>query len=53
MADKLGARLPMSARRDELDDLAVEINRTLDEIERLMIEAISPGASVGVSCVST
>ncbi len=36
-------RLPISKHRDELDMLAVIVNRMLDEIERLMAEAKSVG----------
>jgi signal transduction histidine kinase len=38
MRGDLGARLPVSARRDELDALAVIINRMLEQIERLLAE---------------
>ena len=46
MIGKLDARLTMSARRDELDDLAGEVNRTLDELQRLMIEVKSAGDNI-------
>jgi signal transduction histidine kinase len=38
MRGNLGARLPLSPRRDELDMLATIVNRMLDEIERLLGE---------------
>lgn len=38
MRGDLGARLPLSARRDELDMLATIVNRMLDEVERLLGE---------------
>jgi signal transduction histidine kinase len=34
----LGVRLPLSPRRDEVDMLASVVNRTLDEVERLLGE---------------
>ncbi|OYY89398.1 MAG: histidine kinase [Sphingomonas sp. 28-66-16] len=46
MAGKLGARLTRSGRRDELDDLAHEVNRTLDELQRLMLEVKSAGDNI-------
>jgi signal transduction histidine kinase len=38
MRGDLGARLPVSGRRDELDMLASIVNRMLDQIERLLGE---------------
>lgn len=38
MRGDLGARLPVSGRRDELDMLATIVNRMLDRIERLLGE---------------
>lgn len=38
VAGNLGQRLPVSARRDELDMLAVIVNAMLDRIEKLMNE---------------
>jgi signal transduction histidine kinase len=38
MRGDLGARLPVSGRRDELDMLAAIVNRMLDQIERLLGE---------------
>jgi len=38
MRGDLGARLPVSERRDELDMLAAIVNRMLDQIERLLGE---------------
>ena len=38
MRGNLGARLPVSAQRDELDMLATIVNRMLDEVERLLGE---------------
>ena len=38
MRGDLGARLPLSGRRDELDMLATIVNRMLDQIERLLGE---------------
>ncbi len=38
MRGDLGARLPLSERRDELDMLAAIVNRMLDEVERLLGE---------------
>jgi len=38
MRGNLGARLPLSSRRDELDLLATIVNRMLDEVERLLGE---------------
>lgn len=46
MAGKLGARLATSNRRDELDDFAAEVNRTLDELQRLMLEVKSAGDNI-------
>jgi signal transduction histidine kinase len=38
MAGDLSGRLPLSARRDELDMLAAIVNAMLDRIEKLMLE---------------
>jgi len=38
MRGNLGARLPVSTQRDELDMLATIVNRMLDEVERLLGE---------------
>ncbi len=45
-AGKLDARLKISARRDELDDLATEVNQTLGELQRLMLEVKSAGDNI-------
>ena len=42
----LSVRLPFSARRDELDELALIVNRMVDEVERLMTQARTVGESV-------
>ena len=46
MAGELGARLPVSGRRDELDELAAMVNTMMDEVERLMVQARTAGESV-------
>jgi signal transduction histidine kinase len=46
MAGRLGARLTPSRRRDELDDLTGEVNRMLDELQRLMLEVKSAGDNI-------
>lgn len=46
MAGRLEARLPLSDRRDEIDDLATEVNQTLSELQRLMIEVKSAGDNI-------
>jgi signal transduction histidine kinase len=46
MAGRLGARLTASGRRDELDDLTCEVNRMLDELQRLMLEMKSAGDNI-------
>lgn len=46
MAGRLDARLYTSNRRDELDDLTSEVNRMLDELQRLMLEVKSAGDNI-------
>lgn len=46
MAGRLDARLPASARHDELDDLTGEVNRMLDEVQRLMLEVKAAGDNI-------
>jgi signal transduction histidine kinase len=46
MAGRLDARLPPSPRRDELDDLTCEVNRMLDEVQRLMLEVKAAGDNI-------
>ena len=46
MAGELSARLPVSGRRDELDELATMVNIMMDEVERLMVQARTAGESV-------
>jgi signal transduction histidine kinase len=46
MGGDITERLPVSSRRDELDTLAVTVNRMLDEIERLMSEIKHVGDNI-------
>ena len=46
MAGRLDARLAPSKRRDELDALACEVNRMLDEVQRLMLEVKAAGDNI-------
>ncbi|WP_010163737.1 sensor histidine kinase [Sphingomonas sp. PAMC 26617] len=46
MAGRLDARLTPSPRRDELDDLTLEVNRMLDEVQRLMLEVKAAGDNI-------
>ncbi len=46
MRGNLGKRLPVGKRGDEFDRLAANVNRMLDEIERLMGEVRSVGDAV-------
>jgi len=46
MAGRLDSRLVPSSRRDELDDLTSEVNRTLDELQRLMLEVKAAGDNI-------
>ena len=46
MAGELSARLPLSPRRDELDELAGIVNAMMAEVERLMVQARTAGESV-------
>jgi signal transduction histidine kinase len=46
LAGDVSARLPVSARRDELDMLASIANRMMDEVERLLWEVKSVGDHV-------
>ncbi|MGC5778740.1 HAMP domain-containing protein [Methylobacterium sp. NFXW15] len=46
MRGNLGKRLPVGKRNDEFDRLAANVNRMLDEIERLMGEVRSVGDAV-------
>lgn len=46
MAGRLGERLAPSPRRDELDDLTSEVNRMLEELQRLMLEVKSAGDNI-------
>ena len=46
VAGDLSARLPVSRRRDELDELAVIVNAMMEEVERLMVQARTAGESV-------
>lgn len=46
IAGDLGERLPVSARRDEIDELAAIVNAMLDEVERLVLQAQTSGESV-------
>ncbi len=42
----LGARLPVTRRRDELDALAGIVNTMMDEVERLVVHAQTAGESI-------
>lgn len=46
MAGRLDARLPASGWRDEIDALTIEVNRTLDELQRLMLDLKSTGDNI-------
>ncbi len=46
MRGNITERLPVSTQRDELDTLAVTVNRMLDEIERLMSEIKHAGDTI-------
>jgi signal transduction histidine kinase len=46
MRGHITERLPVSLQRDELDTLAVTVNRMLDEIERLMSEIKHAGDTI-------
>jgi len=46
MRGNMRQRLPVSGHRDELDMLAVIVNRVLDEVERLMFEVKSVGDNI-------
>ena len=46
VAGDLAARLPVSPRRDELDELATIVNTMMGEVERLMVQARAAGESV-------
>lgn len=46
MAGRLDARLAPSPRRDELDDLTGQVNRMLDEVQRLMLEVKAAGDNI-------
>lgn len=46
MAGRLGERLPIQGRNDDLDKLARIVNEMLDEIERLMSEAKGVGEDI-------
>lgn len=46
MAGDLSARLPTTARGDELDSLAHIVNATMDDVERLVFEIKSVGDAV-------
>ena len=46
MRGNIRERLPVSSQRDELDTLAITVNRMLDEIERLMSEIKHAGDNI-------
>ncbi len=46
MHGNMKQRLPVSGRRDELDMLAVIVNKVLDEVDRLMSEVKSVGDNI-------
>lgn len=46
MRGNMSQRLPVSGQHDELDMLAVIVNRVLDEVERLMSEVKSVGDNI-------
>lgn len=46
IAGDLGARLPVSRRGDEIDELASIVNAMLDEVERLVRQAETAGESI-------
>ncbi|WP_242181842.1 ATP-binding protein [Sphingomonas sp. CARO-RG-8B-R24-01] len=46
MAGQLDARLALSPRRDEIDELAGGVNRMLAELERLMLEVKAAGDNI-------